>query len=193
MEKAMNLYQKHMYLMHYGIKRRSGRYKYGSGDRPYQHTVFISGSSKTQSKDSEYYRRKLPKDIRKKIDEYINSGDKIIVGDAPGIDRQVQEYLNKKHYKDVEVYGPGKKVRYTANKKWKTNPIDAPEFEEGSKEWLAKKDIAMANAADSGLAIVLDEGAKATRKNVEKLESQGKPIPVYELSKEGKKKDRWIK
>lgn len=25
------------YLMHWGIKRRSGRYKFGSGDRPYQH------------------------------------------------------------------------------------------------------------------------------------------------------------
>ena len=25
------------YLMHYGIKRRSGRYPYGSGDDPYQH------------------------------------------------------------------------------------------------------------------------------------------------------------
>ena len=25
------------YLMHYGVKMRSGRYAYGSGDRPYQH------------------------------------------------------------------------------------------------------------------------------------------------------------
>ena len=25
-------------LMHYGIKRRSGRYPYGSGDSPYQHS-----------------------------------------------------------------------------------------------------------------------------------------------------------
>lgn len=187
----MNLYQEHMYLMHYGIKRRSGRYKYGTGDRPYQHTVFISGSSKTQSKDSEYYRRKLPKDVRKKIDEYINSGDKIIVGDATGIDRQVQEYLNKKHYKDVEVYGPGKKVRYTANKKWKTNPIDAPEFEEGSAEWLRKKDEAMTNAADSGLAVILDEGAKATRNNVERLMNQNKSVEVYEINKGGKRKDKW--
>ena len=26
------------YLEHYGIKRRSGRYPWGSGDDPYQHT-----------------------------------------------------------------------------------------------------------------------------------------------------------
>ena len=178
------------YLMHYGVKMRSGRFKYGSGERPYQHTVFISGSSKTQSKDSEYYRKKLPKDIRKKIDGYIKNGDKIIVGDAPGIDRQVQEYI--KNYNNVEIYGPGKQVRYTANKKWKTNPIDAPEFEEGSAEWLRKKDIAMTNAADRGLAVILDEGAKATRNNVERLRNQNKTVDVYELNKKGKKKDRWV-
>ena len=27
------------YLIHYGIKQRSGRYPYGSGDRPYQHSM----------------------------------------------------------------------------------------------------------------------------------------------------------
>lgn len=26
------------YLMHYGVPKKSGRYKYGSGNRPYQHT-----------------------------------------------------------------------------------------------------------------------------------------------------------
>ena len=25
-------------LMHYGVKRRSGRYPWGSGDNPYQHS-----------------------------------------------------------------------------------------------------------------------------------------------------------
>lgn len=154
-------------------------------------TVFISGSSKTQSKDSEYYRRELPKSIKSEMENHIKKGNKIIVGDAPGIDRQVQNYLKKRKYSNVEVYGPGKQVRYVANKKWKTNPIDAPEFETGSKEWLAKKDIAMTNAADLGLAIVLDEGAKATRKNVERLISQNKNVKVYELNKGGKQYDRW--
>lgn len=26
-------------LMHYGMPRRSGRYPYGSGENPYQHTL----------------------------------------------------------------------------------------------------------------------------------------------------------
>lgn len=152
-------------------------------------TVFVSGSSKTQDETSGYYRKELPKDIQKQLDEHMRKGNQIIVGDAPGIDRQVQDYLNAKKYKNVEIYGPGKQVRYSANSKWKTNPIDDPDHEPGSKEWLAKKDIAMTEAADEGLAIVLDEGAKATRKNVQRLSDSGKGVKVYSLNRDGS--DNW--
>lgn len=152
-------------------------------------TIFVSGSSKTQDEASGYYRKDLPKDIQKQLDEHMRKGNRIIVGDAPGIDRQVQDYLNAKKYKNVEIYGPGKQVRYSANSKWKTNPIDDPDHEPGSKEWLAKKDIAMTEAADEGLAIVLDEGAKATRKNVQRLSDSGKGVKVYSLNRNGS--DSW--
>ena len=172
-------------LYHYGVLGM----KWGVRKNP--KTVFVSGSSKTQFKDSGYYRKQLPKSIKDELNTHMKNGNKIIVGDPPGIDRQVQNYVKKNNYSNVEIYGPGKKVRYNANKTWKTNPIDAPEFEEGSKEWLAKKDIAMTKVADIGLAVVLDEGAKATRKNVERLIEQNKDVKVYELSKNGKKFDKW--
>lgn len=174
------------YLMHYGIPGM----KWGVR-RKSRESLFVSGSSKTQDPSSGYGRKKLPKEIRKVLKASLRNGDQIIVGDAPGIDRQTQDYLNRKHYQNVVVYGPGSKVRYSANKKWKTHAIDAPEFEKGSSEWLAKKDIAMTKAATKGLAVVLDEGAKATRNNIDRLKSQNKSVQVYELSKYGKKKDRW--
>lgn len=155
--------------------------------------IFVSGSSKTQDADCGYFRKELPKPIREKLNEFMKMKYTVLVGDAPGIDRQVQDYLNSGKYPFVEVYGPGKKVRYVSNKYWKTNPIDAPEFEEGSKEWLAKKDIAMTNAADAGLAVILDEGAKATRRNVERLVNQNKDVSVYELSRNGVDFDKWVK
>ena len=190
------------YLMHHGIlgmKWGIRRYqnKDGSlteeGKKRYGQTVFVSGSSKTQDKSSDYYRKNLPRPIRKELKKEMKRGNKIIVGDAPGIDRQTQDYLNKKKYENVEVYGPGKKVRYSANSKWKTNPIDAPEFEEGSSEWLAKKDIAMTKAATKAIAVILDEGAKATRNNIKRLEKQKKKVKVYELSKRGWNYDNWYK
>lgn len=162
------------------------------GRKRYKKTVFVSGSSKTQDPESGYYRKNLPKPVRKEIDEYAKGQSKFVVGDAPGIDRQVQDYLHKKGYSNVEVYGPGKQVRYTADGKWKTNPIDNPNAEVGSKEWLAAKDIVMSNVADVGIAVVLDEGAKATRKNVERLVEQNKDVTMYELSKLGEYADRFV-
>lgn len=191
MSKSIN----NRYLVHHGIKgQRWGIRRYQNYDGTLtaegkRRAVFVSGSSKTQSKDSGYYRKKLPRPIRRTLNGYMRDNVRINVGDAPGIDRQVQDYLNKKRYKNVEVYGPGTKVRYSANKKWKTNPIDAPEFEPGSKEWLAKKDIAMEKDSTEGLAVVLDEGAKATRKNVERMLANNKDVKVYQLNKNGK--DNW--
>ena len=185
-------------LMHHGILgmkwgiRRYQPYPEGySGDGKYtgKDTVFVSGSSKTQDKKSGYYRRKLPKGVRKDIDENIKLGNKFVVGDAPGVDRQVQNYLKKKHYNNVEVYGPGKQVRYSANKKWKTNAIDVPGAEPGSKEWLAAKDKAMQDISTKGIAVILDEGASATRKNIKALVDKNKDVRVYELGRDGKDKN----
>lgn len=156
-------------------------------------SVFISGSSKTQDKESGYYRKSLPKDILKEIDSYMKKGDKILVGDAPGIDRQVQDYVNSKGYSNVVVYGPGKSVRYSANKKWKTKSVDAPQYKEMSPEWLREKDIAMTNDSTKGLAIVLDKGgAKATRNNVDRLMKQNKNVKIFEISSEGENYDKYI-
>lgn len=189
-------------LYHYGVKgmkwgvRRyqdhSGKYSDHGRLHRRKEAVFVSGSSKTEFEDSGYYRKKLPKPVRDELDACMKRKARIVVGDAPGIDRQTQRYLKKVGYRKVTVYGPGKKVRYSADKRWQTKPIDAPEYEEGSKEWLAKKDIAMEKAATTGIAVVLDEGSKATRKNVERLVANNKNVKVYQLSKNGELEDRWI-
>lgn len=176
--------------MHWGIRRFQPYPSDYNGEGKYvgKDTVFVSGSSKTQDKKSGYYRRKLPKGVRKDIDENIKAGNKFVVGDAPGVDRQVQKYLKKKHYKNVEVYGPGKQVRYPADKRWKTNAVDVPDAEPGSKEWLAAKDKAMQDSSTKGIAVILDEGASATRKNIKALIEKNKDVKVYELGYDGKNK-----
>ena len=154
--------------------------------------VFVSGSSHTQTENDPYYRKELPKAVRDELDKLVADSAGIIVGDAPGIDRQVQDYLKTLNYKNVSVYGPGKKLRYLANENWTARPIDAPEFEPGSPEWLAKKDIAMEKDATEGLAVILDEGAKATRNNIKRLQNDGKEVKVYELNKASAELDHWV-
>ena len=193
------------WLVHHGIKgQKWGVRRYQNEDgtrtelgrkhdrqrrRQGERSVFVSGSSKTETKDSPYYRKNLPKDVSDVLDKYMDEDVSFIVGDAPGIDRQVQNYQNKAGYKKVDVYGPGTEVRYTANKDWKTHPIDAPEYEPYSKEWLAKKDIEMEKASTEGFAVILDEGSSATRKNIDRLVENNKDVKVYQLNADGS--DDW--
>ena len=154
-------------------------------------TLFVSGSSHTQTKGDPYYRKQLPKEIKNELEKAMTSNKKIIVGDAPGIDRQVQNYLKSKKYSNVEVYGPGKQVRYSANKNWKTNPIDSGKYKPDTDEWRAEKDIAMSTRANEALAIILENGgAGATRDNVKRMIEQNKDVKIFELSTKG---DKFIK
>ena len=154
-------------------------------------TVFISGSSKTQFDDNPFHRYDLHPSIKDQINKYMKQGKTILVGDAPGIDRQVQDYLKDHNYNNVEVYSPGTEVRYNANPQWKTNLVDVPGAEKGSGEWLAGKDKAMSDRADEGLAIVIEDGAQATRNNITRLEDQNKKCNVFQLNKDGE--DGWVK
>lgn len=190
------------YLAHYGIPDQKwgvrrfqnpdgsltpeGRARYlGEPVSQKNKTVFVSGSSKTQDKSSGYYLKKLPYSVRYELKEHMKRGDKIIVGDAPGIDRQTQDYLAKKKYTNVEVFSPGKEgARYLANPGWKQTNVDKPGAEIGSKEWLAAKDFVMSNLADKGIAVTIDEGAKATRKNVDRLVEANKEVMVYEIGRD---------
>lgn len=193
----MSDFLEHTYLCHWGILgmkwgvRRyqnpdgslteAGRQRYGSGKK-----VFVSGSSKTQDKNSGYYRKNLPDNIRSAIDSKMKNGDTILVGDAPGIDRQVQDYLKKNKYKHVNVYATGDEPRYLANKKWETKLVDGKGYEPGTPEFNRQKDIAMTNDADSGIAVVLDKGgAKATRNNVDRLVEQNKDVSIYQIDSYG--------
>lgn len=188
-----------MELKHHGIKgQKWGIRRYqnedGSlteeGKKRRSQRVFVSGSSKTQDNTSNYF-RELPDEVKGVLKDYMNKKVKFLVGDAPGIDRQVQDFLKENNYKHVTVYGPGTQIRYKSNPDWKHKLYNS-KYEPGSSEWLAKKDKAMQRSATEGLAITLDEGSKATKENVRVLKERNKPVKVFQLSKKGKEYDSWI-
>ena len=187
-------------IIHYGIKgQKWGVRRFQNPDGTYtdlgkkrkSSRVFVSGSSKTQDPESKYYRQ-LPETIKSALKDYVNQKASILIGDAPGIDRQVQDYLKELGYQKVTVFGPGKQVRYQADSNWKSKTYDS-NYEPYSPEWLAKKDKAMSRSATEGLAVTLDEGSKATKNNIARLLAKEKPVKEYQLSKKGSKHDRWVR
>lgn len=177
-----------MELYHYGIKgQKWGIRRYQNEDgslteegrRRYGNSVFISGTVKTMP-GGEYERADLPKFVQDKLNSYISSGRKILVGDAPGIDTQVQDFLASRGYKNVEVFTGDYSVRQNSGKNlgWKVNKIESEGTE---KERRAKKDEAMSFVASEGLAVVISNGSTATRNNIARLEGLGKDVAVYEL------------
>lgn len=160
---------------------------------PYGHRVFICGSSKTTNPESEYYRKELPELIRQEMDKRMYHGEIFIVGDAPGIDTQVQDYLHSREYDRVAVYAM-EEARYLANSKWKTikitiHPMSYEDYnfytfivpEKGTREWYELTDLFLCSNADSAIAIPIYGDSMATMKNIESLRRKGIPIIVYEL------------
>ena len=60
--------------------------------------IFISGSKSIS---------KLPELAKTFIDQFIENGDEILVGDCYGIDAVVQKYLESKGFSNVTVYCSG--------------------------------------------------------------------------------------
>ena len=185
------------WLMHHGVEgqkwgvRHGPPYPIGSSTRK----VFISGTSKLKNKDSFAYRKNLPKEISKKVDQYIKENAHILIGDAPGIDTEVQKYLAKKGHKNVTVYTIEKEPRFMASKNlgWGIKRIEAPSKQtvtDGYNPAQVLKDKAMSKDAHVGLAITIQDGASATRNNIKRMRQTGKIVDEFQLNFDGS--ENWV-
>lgn len=170
--------------MHWGIRRyqnkdgsltKAGkkRYSYSPGD-----SVFISGKVS--------YDRPIDDNVKQVIDEMIRSGVKINIGDAPGADTRVQDYLASKKYQNVLVYSTDDKVRNNVGK-WDVKyfrPQSGSNMTE--REVRRLKDIAMTSASNKGFAISPsdDRPDSATALNISRLIGENKPVSVYNFDQE---------
>ena len=184
-------------LCHYGVlgMKWGIRKKRSSSNPITTEKVFISGTSKMQSKESPYYRKALSKEIVKQLNSIMDKKAEILIGDCVGADAMVQDFLAKHKYDKVHIYTSGNEVRNNADKNgtlgWKVHNINADMYEKDSKEWHEVKDKVMNKEANSGLAIILDDGAKATRKNIDRFIKDNKDVYIYELNK-NKQKDKRV-
>jgi hypothetical protein len=133
--------------------------------------VFIAGSRRLS---------RLNAEVRERIDKIVEKGLTVIVGDANGADKSVQEYLHLKQYSKVVVFCMEGVCRNNVGN-WPTRKIRAANSGRRDFAYFSTKDRAMAAEADYGL-MLWDGQSRGTLTNVVHLVRQGKPVVVYMAS-----------
>lgn len=130
-------------------------------------TVFLSGSRKIN---------RLNDVIRGRIQNILDQGFHVVVGDANGADKAMQSYLADKGYANVAVYCAGGSCRNNVGS-WSTEKIDVDPKLKG-RAFYTQKDKAMAAQADFGL-VLWDGKSEGSINNVLELLRNGKKAVVY--------------
>jgi len=136
--------------------------------------IFISGSMSLKN---------LPKKIDDILLKIIRNNEKVLVGDAKGIDFLVQKFFSEKKYYNVSVYTIFHKPRNIANNKFNIIPIIPPNTKNNRINQMLK-DERMINDADYCL-IIWDGKSKGSYNNILNALKLNKKVKVF-LAKENK-------
>ncbi|MDR1583925.1 MAG: hypothetical protein LBS55_11845 [Prevotellaceae bacterium] len=128
--------------------------------------VFISGSISLKALNTQE---------SSLLDSIIAGGQTVLIGDAFGVDKLVQQYLFEHNYQSVIVYYAGDKVRNNIGN-WQTKQIDNDNNLTGRCMYQLK-DVAMARDADCGL-MIWDGKSQGTKFNIENMTKLGKEITI---------------
>ncbi|MDH8702703.1 hypothetical protein M2138_002071 [Dysgonomonadaceae bacterium PH5-43] len=105
------------------------------------------------------------------LEQLIEGNITILIGDAFGIDKAVQEYLHNNEYQNVIIYYSGEHIRNNIGE-WQTIQIPNPDNLSGRLLYKLK-DKAMGDDCDSAL-MFWDGKSKGTKQNIEYLEELDK-------------------
>jgi adenine-specific DNA-methyltransferase len=132
-------------------------------------TIFIGGSRNVS---------RLPLEVKKRLDNVVASGHRVIVGDASGADKAVQKHFLTVHYNKVTVFCSGVTPRNNLGT-WYTHHVDVPKNVKGF-QFYAAKDREMAREADFGL-MIWDGKSPGTVLNVLRLVIAGKIAVLFNV------------
>lgn len=129
--------------------------------------VFIGGSRRIT---------RLTGKVRVRLDRIMEKRFPVLIGDANGADRAVQEYLSNRGYDRVEVFCMDGICRNNIGG-WTTRTILAPEGARGAA-YYSIKDEEMTRKSTIGF-MLWDGKSKGTLSNISRLLDQGKKVVVY--------------
>ena len=129
--------------------------------------VFLGGSRRISQ---------LNPEIRQRIDNVLSKGFAVLIGDAHGADKAIQEYLAQKGYQSVTVFCSGKECRNNLGN-WKTEFV-ATNRAARDFAYYAQKDGRMSDNADYGF-FLWDGKSKGTLFNIIRLLRRNRNALVY--------------
>ena len=129
--------------------------------------VFIGGSRRVS---------RINKHVKKRLDQIIQNEYAVIIGDANGTDRCVQDYLFSKNYGNVLVFCMGSKCRNNIGN-WQIRSIQTAESNRDF-HYYSTKDLEMVKEADYGF-MIWDAKSKGTLSNLVNLLKDAKKVLVY--------------
>jgi adenine-specific DNA-methyltransferase len=133
--------------------------------------TFISGSISIKALDLQVINR---------LDSIMADRQTVLIGDAFGVDKLVQQYLFKRNYQDVIVYYVGNMARNNIGN-WQARQISNDNNLTG-KSMYQLKDVTMAQDADCGL-MIWEGKSQGTKFNIENMTKLGKEITILEYSR----------
>lgn len=130
--------------------------------------IFVAGSRHIS---------RLSKDVRKRLDNIVEQRFTILLGDANGVDKAVQQYLNHRHYEGVVVFCMEGICRNNLGG-WPIRAIAASGHSKRDFSYYSTKDQAMVEEAHYGL-MLWDGRSRGTLRSIIDLVHQSKPVVVY--------------
>lgn len=131
--------------------------------------VFVGGSRAL---------RPLPSEVEGYLDAFIERGAHFLVGDAAGVDADVQRFLAVRDYTRVTVYFSGDAPRYHV-RSYPAKQVDPPAGStRKDRRYFTAKDRAMALDATVGL-MVWDGRSVGTALNIHRLIQLGKGCVLW--------------
>lgn len=129
--------------------------------------VFLSGSRAIS---------RLNQEIRERLAGITSQSFDILVGDANGADKALQNFLKENNYAKVTVYCSGGHCRNNIGH-WQTYNVEVPAGSKG-RDFYTQKDRLMAQIADYGF-VLWDGKSPGSIENVINLLKGGKSTLVY--------------
>lgn len=119
---------------------------------------------------------RLNQEVQMRLQNIINKGFTILVGDANGIDKQIQIYCHAAGYNQVSVFASNGKARNNVGN-WAVNKVEVPSNVKGV-EFYTAKDLKMIEETDYGF-MIWNGKSKGTLNNIINLTKLNKKILVY--------------